>query len=122
MKIGSFNMIGLPTETEEQIWDTINMNRELQPNHVMCTILAMYKGTEMRRIREHSVNNITGASYYKSVSNNMSGVPDKRLMAYAQLFERYVRYRRGTNILRKVMERLPMKLIPMAGYVCRKLL
>ena len=41
----SINIIGLPHETEEMIWDTINLNRQVNPTLSGVNIFYPYKGT-----------------------------------------------------------------------------
>ena len=38
MKTQSFNMIGIPEETKETIFETVNLNKSLQPDRILCTI------------------------------------------------------------------------------------
>ena len=41
------NIIGFPDETRELIFDTINVNRQINPTTINCYILTPYKGTEL---------------------------------------------------------------------------
>ncbi len=41
------NIIGFPDETRELIFDTINVNRQINPTTMNCYIFAPYKGTEL---------------------------------------------------------------------------
>ena len=44
----SLNMIGSPGETEETIWDTIRLNRRLNPSTISVAVLFPYEGTSIR--------------------------------------------------------------------------
>lgn len=43
----ALNIIGVPGETDEMIWDTINLNRKLQPTDSGLNIFYPYKGTQL---------------------------------------------------------------------------
>ena len=43
----ALNIIGLPGETEEMIWDTIKLNRMLRPTSSVANIFYPYKGTQL---------------------------------------------------------------------------
>ncbi len=46
IQASAFNMIGLPTETEDLIWDTIKLNRKIKPHRISATIFNPYPNTE----------------------------------------------------------------------------
>ncbi len=46
LKATAFNMLGLPCETEKTIWDTIKLNREINPYRMGASIFRPYPGTE----------------------------------------------------------------------------
>lgn len=43
----ALNIIGVPGETDEMIWDTINLNRKLQPTDSGLNIFYPYRGTQL---------------------------------------------------------------------------
>ncbi len=43
----AFNMIGLPGESEEMIWETIKLNRRLRPTRSFVQIFSPFRGTEL---------------------------------------------------------------------------
>ncbi|OGO20955.1 MAG: hypothetical protein A2Z15_02900, partial [Chloroflexi bacterium RBG_16_50_11] len=45
IKTQSFNMIGIPGETLQNVFETININKELRPDRVLCTIFMPFPGT-----------------------------------------------------------------------------
>jgi radical SAM superfamily enzyme YgiQ (UPF0313 family) len=47
IETNAFNIIGVPGETEKTIWDTINLNRILNPTTSGINIFYPYRGTEL---------------------------------------------------------------------------
>lgn len=45
IKIFAHNMVGIPYETEDTIWETINFNKQLGVDHPMCYIFYPFPGT-----------------------------------------------------------------------------
>jgi anaerobic magnesium-protoporphyrin IX monomethyl ester cyclase len=89
LRTSSFNMVGIPYETESNIWDTIKVNRQVQPDHTHCTILMPYKGTEINKLCNDNGWLKTGAeasSYYSSVATSFPDMPPRLISAYATLF------------------------------------
>jgi len=50
LKVASFNMIGLPHETRETMWRTIQLNKAVQPDDLRVSIFQPYHGTEIREL------------------------------------------------------------------------
>jgi len=50
IRINALNMIGLPHETRENIFETINLNRELKVEHTNVNILQPWPDTKIRQI------------------------------------------------------------------------
>lgn len=47
IKIGIFNMVGLPTETKEDFMDTVRMNQAIKPDWHSTSIFFPYQGTRL---------------------------------------------------------------------------
>lgn len=47
IRTNAINMIGLPGETDEMIWDTIRLNRQIKPTISGVNIFYPYKGTKL---------------------------------------------------------------------------
>jgi anaerobic magnesium-protoporphyrin IX monomethyl ester cyclase len=47
IKIGIFNMVGLPTETQEDFSDTLRMNQAIKPDWHSTSIFSPYQGTRL---------------------------------------------------------------------------
>jgi len=75
---GTYNMLGFPDETEEEMWSTVDYAVSL-PNHVtrfFC--LLPFPGTEISQITPEVVEKVREfdyGSYYK-IAFNLSAVPD----------------------------------------------
>ncbi|MFC1901640.1 B12-binding domain-containing radical SAM protein [Chloroflexota bacterium] len=92
VRTGSFNMIGMPGETKQTIWDTINLNREIRPARVNCTILMPLKGTEIRRVYERDkllLKEPYGDTYTVAITE-LPNLSSRKLVAYQRLFDFYV--------------------------------
>jgi radical SAM superfamily enzyme YgiQ (UPF0313 family) len=95
IRTGSFNMIGLPEETKATIWDTINLNRALQPERMMCTIYMPFKGTALGEKcldagwLAHPVDD--SEVYYTYVSIRHPSLSSRTLFGYQGFFDYYVR-------------------------------
>lgn len=50
MKANSYNMVGLPYETEGNIWKTIRLNRQCEPDYLHVFIFQPYPGTELHKL------------------------------------------------------------------------
>jgi len=52
IRTSAYNMIGFPTETRDDIFDTIELNRLAGPSSFSVTMLEPYKGTPIRKLCE----------------------------------------------------------------------
>lgn len=50
IQYGCNNIVGFPTETPELHWDTIRLNRALQPHTASCSIFTPFFGTPLRKM------------------------------------------------------------------------
>ncbi len=95
IRTGSFNMIGLPGETLATIRDTINLNKALQPDRIMCTIYMPFKGTALGEKcleagwLEHPIDD--SEVYYTYVSIRHPALAARTLFGYQGFFDYYVR-------------------------------
>ncbi len=89
---GSFNMIGMPGETEEMLRETIRLNRKIQPTFARCTILMPLKGTAIRKVYEGRglLEKEPSASYYTDITQSLPTISKQGLRAYKELFGLYV--------------------------------
>ena len=95
IRTGSFNMIGLPGETLATVWDTINLNKTLQPDRIMCTVYMPFKGTALGEecLRagwlEHPIDD--SEVYYTYVAIRHPAIPARTLFGYQGFFDYFVR-------------------------------
>jgi len=47
IKFRTYNIVGFPGETKEQVWDTISLNMRIKPDLPWCSIFTPYPGTEL---------------------------------------------------------------------------
>jgi len=91
----SFNMIGLPYENREMIFDTINLNRKVKPDAIQVAIFYPFKGTKLRDICEkegfiqHQGTEIT--SYYEESILSLPELSKDQIEGLRQTFELYYR-------------------------------
>jgi anaerobic magnesium-protoporphyrin IX monomethyl ester cyclase len=117
LKTGSFNMVGVPYETEATIWDTININRQVQPDLLMCTIFMPFKGTQLGERCEQEgwiKGDVKSAmDYYNHPTLELPTISSHKLVAYQMLFNLYVRLPKSSywviNILRRCVEKIPIR-------------
>jgi len=50
IKLFTFNIVGFPHETKEQMMDTLNLNKQIQPNTGTCTYFYPFPGTALFNI------------------------------------------------------------------------
>lgn len=68
IRSSSFNMIGIPSETRKNIFETVELNRQARPTTTTLTFFHPYRGTTLRRFciannlydptREHEYENV----------------------------------------------------------------
>lgn len=47
IKIGTFNMVGMPGESFDQAWKTVEINQQIRSDQPWCSIIQPYPGTEL---------------------------------------------------------------------------
>lgn len=67
LQTNAINMIGLPGETEEMVWDTIKLNRRIKPTMSCVSIFYPYKGTNLGNYCFEK--GLVNESMYSSFSN-----------------------------------------------------
>lgn len=119
LSTASFNMLGAPFETEETIWETIKLNREVRPDETPVAILTPYKGTKVRTYFEENgwlppAQEIT-LDYDAYVVQRLPTISRHRLLSYKTFFGAYVKSpEKGyflLNVLRRAYEFL-LQLLP----------
>jgi radical SAM superfamily enzyme YgiQ (UPF0313 family) len=94
IKTQSFNMIGIPGETLQNVFETININKELRPDRVLCTIFMPFSGTELgEKCLEKGgiIANIKDSSiYYSQVTMKHDNISSRKLIGYQGFFDWYI--------------------------------
>lgn len=126
LRVGSFNMVGVPTETESTIWDTINLNREIAPDIMNTLIFMPLKGSPLHKVCEEN-NYIrkeptTHLEYaFESSTLKLPTISGKKLFAYVHLFDLYVHANQKhfwlINILRRLWQLTPEGDSPVAKII-----
>ena len=93
----TFNIVGIPTETEATIWETVKLNRRIKPAKVQVTIFFPYFGTPLgdESIKKglvdgHSDSYHVGESAKSAIK--LQNLTPKQLERYARWFKFLVYY------------------------------
>lgn len=81
IRVSAYNMMGLPYDTRETIFDTININRKINPDSFSVTLLEPYKGTPIRKICEEQ--GLDPNHETKFIGNDPQFIP--KSMTYSEL-------------------------------------
>ena len=69
MKTVSFNMLGLPGETEEDMAQTVRLNRKIKPDWLLCSVFYPFPGTKLYEVclrRGLMKKRGLGSDYYRA--------------------------------------------------------
>jgi radical SAM superfamily enzyme YgiQ (UPF0313 family) len=115
IRTGSFNMIGVPGEDTSKVWDTIQLNKLLQPDRIMCTVYMPFLGTKLGEdcIKagwlKHPIDD--AEVYYTNVAIRHPTISRRTLFGYQGFFDYYVRLSDKlypiVHLLRRVYQLLP---------------
>jgi len=91
IKTLAYNMIGLPYETPEMIWETINLNKRIAPSHVAIFFFYPYPGTELHEVckREGFLSEKRSSSY---VSESVLELPTVTTRQLQKLYTEFYKY------------------------------
>jgi len=94
IRSSSFNMIGLPHETREDIFKTIELNRMAGPNSATLTFFHPYRGSVLKSLceKENLLDNITTGeeNVYRSESRlNLPQISKEELRGLFNTFQLY---------------------------------
>jgi anaerobic magnesium-protoporphyrin IX monomethyl ester cyclase len=95
IKTSSFNMIGIPFETEKNIKETIALNRKIKPYIMGVSVFRPYPGTELYDICKKNkwMSNRKINSYFEDVSIlNLPTISPKKISYYHKIFKLEVYY------------------------------
>lgn len=87
----SVNIIGVPGETEETIWETINFNRRMNPTISGTNIYSPYEGTELGDLCRQNglIRDIDSRSFLdrRQTKLNLSTISSKKLNRFCDRFQ-----------------------------------
>lgn len=90
------NIIGLPDETREEVFDTIYLNRAIKADTMSAFIFTPYRGTELRRYCIEkgylSSDAYSAADMCKKSILNMPTMTDEEIRGLARAFPLYVKF------------------------------
>ncbi len=97
IKTASFNMIGIPFETEETIKETIQLNKKVKPYIIAVSIFQPYNGTELYNIckKKGWLSERKVKSYFEEATRlDLPTISTKKIKYYYKLFKFEVYYPR----------------------------
>jgi len=89
MRVTSFNMIGLPCETEKTILDTIKLNRAVNPYRMGASIFRPYPGTESYDLcrKKGWISKRKVSSYFDDISIlDQPSISKEKIKYYYKIF------------------------------------
>jgi len=118
----AFNIIGSPFETEQTIWETINLNRRIKPSSVQISIMAAFKGTELYDIVKQRgwISDKKFEGWFNESALLLPSISKAKLEAYHKTFAFYVFAPKQLypfiHVLRKAFEYSPNSLRRFLGW------
>ena len=95
IRVAAYNIIGLPGETRKEIFDTIEMNREVNPDSFSVTMLEPYRGTHIRSLCEEEGLDPNHETVYNRAQFVPKGIKKSELLGLFRAFPLYVRLPRN---------------------------
>ncbi len=95
IRVAAYNIIGLPGETRKEIFDTIEMNREVNPDSFSVTMLEPYRGTHIRSLCEEEGLDPNHETVYNKAQFVPKGIKKSELLGLFRAFPLYVRLPRN---------------------------
>lgn len=93
IRVSSYNIIGLPHETRDKIFDTIELNRIIDPDSFSVSLLAPFKGTPIRKMCEdQGLAPDYDATAFIGVQFVPKGMTKEELNGLFRTFSFYVRF------------------------------
>jgi radical SAM superfamily enzyme YgiQ (UPF0313 family) len=95
LRTWSLNMLGAPTETPQEVQQTIRMNARIRPYALWCSILYPYKGTQIRKRCERdglilSDRESRCSSFFEGTVIHLAHLSDAQVVRYRTMFRWYV--------------------------------
>jgi len=94
IRVCANNIIGFPDETRELVFDTINLNRELQPDNAITNIFCAYRGTRLWQYcldKGYVKKNRFAGDYRSEASLDMPQLSGTEIKGLQRTFPLYVK-------------------------------
>jgi radical SAM superfamily enzyme YgiQ (UPF0313 family) len=91
IRVSAYNMIGLPLENRDSIFDTVELNRDVEADSFSVTLLEPYQGTPIRELCEKEGMNRQHRTAYNRVQFVPKGMTEKELQGLFRTFKFYVK-------------------------------
>ncbi|HII16618.1 TPA: B12-binding domain-containing radical SAM protein [Candidatus Woesearchaeota archaeon] len=95
MQISGNSVIGFPGETREEIFDTIELNRQLNLDNIMIHVFNPYKGTSLHALsveRGYIPEDYKGGDYRSDFALNMPHITKDQILGLQRTFNIYVKF------------------------------
>jgi len=95
IRVSANNIIGFPTETRDMVFDTIHLDRQLQPDGVMVSFFSPYKGATLRDLCQelgYIADEEIARDYRLGPTMDMPQLSAKELIGLHRTFPLYVRF------------------------------
>lgn len=92
IRTSAYNMIGFPHDTRETIFDTIKLNKIINPTSFSVTMLEPYKGTPIRKICEEEGFDPSHETVYNKVQFIPKGMTKEELEGLFKTFALYIKF------------------------------
>lgn len=108
----TFNMVGLPGETLENIYRTVEINQEIKTTHPWCSIIQPYPGTPIAEYFK-KMNSLSGAkfSYTYFQNSHVTDQNEARIFSNShKLFAYLIKNNISFNQFKRLVVEPPLKL------------
>jgi anaerobic magnesium-protoporphyrin IX monomethyl ester cyclase len=78
IKVTTYFMVGFPTETEQEVRDSLNFAREIDPDDIGLSIATPYHGTELMGMMNYNENEIE--KYFHQSPDILNRIPNKEVI------------------------------------------
>lgn len=92
IRTSAYNIIGLPQETRKTVFDTIELNRQADPDSFSVTLLEPYKGTPIRNMCEDEGLDPLHETLYNKPQFIPRGMTANELAGLFRTFPFYIRF------------------------------
>jgi len=95
IRVGANSIIGFPTETREQVFKTIELNRKANPNNIMIHIFNPYNGTKLYDFsvaKGYISPGTLGGDYRSDVILDMPQLKKDEIRGLQRTFAMYVKF------------------------------